>query len=378
MTAFIFRLFLCVLLFVGCASTRYEPPKIDQSDVWAEYQRQNAERKKEYRERVKANQERIIRLSNLSWPIRVAAAKFSEKTQTTYEFGFSVTSPNTWKGESEPYKREVLWEEYGTLNERSALSVWHVVKGSSAEKAGMRVGDKIVAINNKTFKSYQDFRNKRIRSSHLFIHDHYVPKDIAPVVAFTVKRDTSTISISASPRRISKFQTRLLHNRTINAFANGVAVYVPTGLMEWVESDAELQFVIAHELAHNIEKHIEKTEHNILVASMIGRVLDNVVGSYTELGYLGLSGLGRVAGRLRYSQAFEIESDYLAMYFLANADIDTRLVTDIWRKMNDVSENSGDYSLTHPSYPERTIYLLATDKEIKEKKSARMALTPNK
>ena len=372
MTAFIFRLFICAFLFVGCASTRYEPPKINQPDVWAEYQRQNAKRKEEYREIVKATQGRSIRLSDLSWPIRVAAAKFSEETQTTYEFGFFSSTPDTWKGESEPYKREVLWEEYGTPNERSVLSVWHVVKGSPAEKAGMRAGDKIVAINNKTFKSYQDYRNKLIRS-----YD-YVPKGFAPVVTFTVKRDTSTISIPVRSKRISKFRTLLVHNRTKNAFANGVAVYVPTGMMEWVESDAELQFVIAHELAHNIEKHIEKTKNNALVASMIGQVLDNAIGAYTGLGYLGLSELGRVAGRLRYSHAFEIESDYLAMYFLANTGVDTRLVTDIWRKMNDASEDSGDYSLTHPSYPERTIYLLATDKEIKEKQSAGMALTPNK
>ena len=242
----------------------------------------------------------------------------------------------------------------------------------------MRVGDKIVAINNKTFKSKQDFDNKLIGSSHLLIGYRYMPKHTAPVVAFTVKRDTSTISMPIRPKRISKFRTHLVHNRDINAFANGVAVYVKTGLMEWVKNDAELQFVIAHELAHNIEKHLEKTENNTLVASMIGRVLDNVIGGYTELGYLGFSELGRVVGMLRYSQAFEIESDYLAMYFLANAGIDTRLVTDIWRKMNDASEDSGDYSLTHPSYPERTIYLLATDKEIKEKKSAGMALTPNK
>ena len=372
MTAFIFRLFMCAFLFVGCASTRYEPPKIDQSDVWAEYQRQNAERKEEYREIVKAAQGQNIRLSDLSWPIRVAAAKFSEETQTTYEFGFSLTSPDTWKGESEPYKREVLWEEYGTLNERSALSVWHVVKGSPAERAGMRAGDKIVAVNNKTFKSGQDFKNELIRS-----YD-YVPKGFAPVVTFTVKRDTSTISIPVRSKRISKFRTYLVKQSILGAFATGVAVYVKTGLMEWVESDAELQFVIAHELAHNIEKHIEKKDANSLVTSMIGQVLDSAIGAYTELGYLGLSELGRVAGRLRYSHAFEIESDYLAMYFLANAGIDTRLVTDIWRKMNDASENSGDYSLTHPSYPERTIYLLATDKEIKEKKSAGMALTPNK
>lgn len=61
-------------------------------------------------------------------------------------------------------------------------------------------------------------------------------------------------------------------NRTLNAFSvAGGHVYITAKMVEWTESEDELAFIIAHELAHCDQKHgIRKVQKVVLGKSFLG------------------------------------------------------------------------------------------------------------
>ena len=81
-------------------------------------------------------------------------------------------------------------------------------------------------------------------------------------IDFTVKRKTKdgvkVLTLPVKTQPIGNFEALYLNERALNAYANGKNVFITEGMMDFVKTDAELQFVIAHELAHNIGKHLEK------------------------------------------------------------------------------------------------------------------------
>ncbi len=146
-------LFFCVLsiLFLGCASTRHQPPNAEQA----------AELKEAYRQIVKDYKVRMIKLYNLAYPLQRAAVNVSPHRQVGYDFGFLYAALDHYEKDIEPYKREVLIKEFGfDTHKPFAVYVWYVLKNSPADTAGMQPGDRIVAVMNKRFKSSKDFKKK--------------------------------------------------------------------------------------------------------------------------------------------------------------------------------------------------------------------------
>ena len=363
---------LCVL---GCATPQYKLPEINSRDIKAEYDRQNAKRKQEFKKIIK-QKSKLQHLRDLSWPLEVSAVKFSEKTQIDAGYGFATVSFEDLIG-LEPYKAEAYSEVFDVPKTKSVLVVTGITKKSAAESSGLKIRDKITEVDGKKFKNRSEFTKLIDKGLYLYFGP-YIPrrtKDILPIKTFTVVRGEKNIKISMRPSRVSKYPIKKTTSKSIIAFANGESVYITDGMMDFL-SDKELQFVIAHELSHNIQKHLEKQQTNSLKASMIGAGLDGFVKRYTGVSAGPKRGFGD-SGMFLYKRDFERESDYLAMYILANANIPTDGISDIWRKFSELHGNSGLYSKTHPSYPERYLSIIQTNKEIKEKIKSGDDLIPN-
>lgn len=90
----------------------------------------------------------------------------------------------------------------------------------------------------------------------------------------------------------------------VNASANGKLVFIAAGKMRFANNDAELATMIAHELAHNTMRHIQKQQTNQTAGAAAGLVLDilaavagvNTQGAFSRAG-------SNIAGR-SYSQEF--------------------------------------------------------------------------
>ena len=254
----------CVL---SCAKPYYKPPEVGTIHSVGIKRQQAA-----FREKVQYQKRQVIRLADLSFPRMRASVHFIHSLgDIKRKYGFHYLSQDSWHwSKIARYNRIVIYEEFGISDSKSEMSIWHVVKGSPAEEAGLLVGDRIVALEGESFESQKKLakileqvteksrrhvpheRSDGTTETHL----DWVPVD------FTIKRESKdgvkVLTLPVETKPVGNFKILYLNERTLNAYANGKNVFITEGMMDFVRTVEELQSVIAHELAHNIGKHLEK------------------------------------------------------------------------------------------------------------------------
>ena len=196
-------------------------------------------------------------------------------------------------------------------------------------------------------------------------------------VNFVVERDEKLLTLNIRGIEATPFAIdMMMMSEQVYAFADGT-LYVTRGMMDFTQSDIELQFVIAHQLAHNIKKHLSRMKRDSLIGKIIAITLIALIPrSSGPFGNNDWNSSKSSNEDWAFSKDFEREADYLAMYLLANAGIPTTDVSEFWRRVNEISGSF--YKTIHPPYSERFANLIAIDKEIKAKQEAGEELKPNK
>lgn len=163
----------------------------------------------------------------------------------------------------------------------------------------------------------------------------------------------------------------------LNAHADGQNVVVYPAMVDFAKNDNQLAFVIAHEFAHNIMRHVDSQRKNTMIGSLVGVAAD-LAGSASGVNTGGAFGkIGSQQGLLRYSSAFEAEADYVGLYILARGSFAIEQAPDFWRMMSQAEPNAIYISQTHPNNPARTIAMTKTVAEIRAKQAANQPLIPN-
>jgi predicted Zn-dependent protease len=138
---------------------------------------------------------------------------------------------------------------------------------------------------------------------------------------------------------------------------NGM-MQVWTGLLLRTENEAQLAFVLGHELAHYTERHSLKRWidlQNKANAATIFSMLSSAAG----VGYAGYVGeLAAIASVLSFSREQEREADELGTASVVAAGYDPREASRIWRALREeqaASTNDGGWIFlaTHPGIDER-------------------------
>ncbi len=93
---------------------------------------------------------------------------------------------------------------------------------------------------------------------------------------------------------------------------------------------------------------------------------------------MDVTNLAMQAGAAAFSRNFEREADYVGLYMLERASIDTSEVSNIWRRMAIENSAAIRYGKTHPTTAERFINLNAAHMEIRGKHNAGLPLNPNR
>lgn len=154
------------------------------------------------------------------------------------------------------------------------------------------------------------------------------------------------------PKQIN-YNFTVIKGDDLNAFAMpGGEIYVYTGLLEAMESEAELMGVLSHEVAHVSQRHIAQrlvASYGLqtLLSAALGNnpgVISQLAGSVAAQGYL-----------LKYSRSHESEADRYGIAYMARAGYNPQGFISFFETMQAQSgARMPEFMSSHPN-PENRI-----------------------
>lgn len=313
------------------------------------------------------------RVTELAYPMLRAAAPLCGQWVAT-RHGVSVSNLHAWKREYHDAARALGFSD--------TLSVVGVAAGSAAARAGIRVGDRLTEVAGQPAPmgrtAVQGYLNLVIPRA-----TRGAPGPLAATpMAFTVRRAVESagapqeLSLAVVPDTVCAYGAVAVKNDALNAWADGSQVAVTTAMMRFAATDDELAFILAHEIAHNAQRHIDAKNTNAGIGALFGLVVDVALATQGINTYGDFTNSGAEIGASAYSQDFEREADYVGMYVLARSNRPFDQAANFWRRMAQESPGSITYATTHPTSAERFVRLEEIATEIRGKIAAGEALIP--
>lgn len=287
------------------------------------------------------------RIADASWPLITSNLELCE--------GYTDFQLGVWLA------REVFHKD----NPFDA-KVWGVAKNSPAALAGIQLRDTIVTIDENVVENGTDARTQLKRALRQFSKEGRTKPIELYVIRWESEFSFIPLSFSVQPVETCRSEIFLSGSLSFNAYASGKRIGVYTGLLNFLESETDLQYILAHELAHNVYGHVRKARARSIFGGLIDGAL-LLAGVWTD-------GLFANLGLRTSSKRFENEADYISMYILANANVDLHGVEDVWRRVS--AEVGLKESGTHPSRPVRYLRMAKARQEIIEKIERDEPLTP--
>jgi len=349
----IFYLAGCItILFIGCATTSTRIAKIPPERI----------REEEHQQRIiviKELAKQQNRLDSLVFPFLVASFDLNAEKRGL-RFGLRFDNALRYAKEWQSAAREC------TISD--TLMIVNVTPGSPAFEAGLQTGDRLLKVNSTTIP---------VADKAGEIASKVLSEAQNGLATITVRRDDSELEFPVQATAIAKLGSIVSVEGGINAYADGQNIIVPWAMMRFA-NDAELQVIIAHEIAHNVMGHIEARRRNAVIGGLFGALGDIAMassgyrtgGAYTQQ----FAAIGAQA----YSQDFEREADYVGMYILARAGYPLESAPNLWRYFAQIDPHAIAYSSTHPTTAERFVLLEQTAIEIRAKEANNAPLIPEK
>ena len=164
--------------------------------------------------------------------------------------------------------------------------------------------------------------------------------------------------VGTDPTRIP-FQFHVVIDKTFNAFAtpNGIIV-VHSGLFDVLQNEAQLAFILSHEVSHAVQEHGWRQSQHMKVRRGLLQVGAVFAAAYGQYDLANLASMFEAALRNGYSRALENQADRMALEGMLAAGYDLREAPNTWKaltkSMGDSSTNwfwsSHDNNATRRSY----------------------------
>ena len=296
------------------------------------------------------------RLHHVSYPILKSASQFCSDKQIN-----SVGAQGTASAEFEDRWKTTANKVFGG---DEFIITW-VADNGPAAKSGLAIDDKVLAVNNVPYGENQQQHKK------FYAETARTQTSESTIIDLEVKRNDQVLKLSINQEKICGYPVMLGDSDAVNAYADGKRIIITKGMMRFARDDQDLALVVAHELGHNLMGHMDKKQSNY----MLGTLLD-LAAAANGINTRGTFGS---AGASAFSQDFEAEADYVALYYMNAAGLPLEGVADFWREM--AAEHPGsigsNHSASHPATSERFIAISKTIEEINHKIAAGEPLTPN-
>ncbi len=226
--------------------------------------------------------------------------------------------------------------------------------GASAT-GGLKMGDRIMAVAGRDVQSGRwamDDIKWRLAAA----------AETGGNVDITVARGDESVTATLAPELVCAAQIRYVaQDPSINAYTDGIDIFVTSGMMNFAQSDDELVQVLAHEMAHRALGHVDSKNASTLgdagrglardFASILGRV--NAGGTVSEI----KDGVTTWS----FTQAFESDADTAALTMLTEAGHDISGAAEFWQRIGAQDPDQVAFALTHPTTEDRILALTALD-----------------
>jgi hypothetical protein len=346
------------------------------------------------------------RLERVAWPIlRTALPLCADRS--TLRLGLNLATVHDFP--------KVLQGGARRLGFSDTLMVTGVVEGSPAHVAGIRAGDRLTNVGDRPIKPGRQAQLTFARQFHALVTPPKVRKGepLPPLepFGFGIRRGASPLAsyeamqreIAAAPGAgrdsvvvapapvitgsvltrvrpdtVCAVQSVVVKDDMLNAWTDGKTLWVTTAMLRFVQNDDELAAVVAHEVAHAVERHIDAKKANATAGAFFGALLDiaaatqgvNTQGQFTK----SMS----EAAAMSFSQAFENEADYTGAYLLARIGRPVPAAAGLWRRMAQEAPGSIRFASSHPTTAERFVRIEQAAGEIEAKRVAGQDLLPNR
>lgn len=241
------------------------------------------------------------------------------------------------------------------LSQNRGCVVGVVARDSPAEKAGVRVGDLLISIDDTKIEDTADF----YKLSRRF--------NVGQIIKLKVLRQNKTEIVPVTVGSITlNIRITMVDWEEVNAAATSDRIFVTYGLIQFTKSDDEIAAVLGHELAHIVRGHIAKAQG----ASLLSLLLTLPLGIIAESRAPGSGDLVmHVADifKASYSRDLEREADYFGTKFVYLAGFDVDVCANFMERFAIEIPHSlvRNYLSTHPSSPERMLRIKKTINELK-------------
>jgi len=296
------------------------------------------------------------RLHKVSYPILRSASPFCPNKQINsvgaqgsasadFEGGWNLTANKIFGG-----------DEF--------IITW-VAENGPATKGGLAINDKVLAVNDVPYGATKQQHTK------FYTETNRIQTSESPLVKLTIKRDEQILNLNIKQEKICGYPAVLGESDAVNAYADGKRIIITKGMMRFAQDDQDLALVIAHELGHNLMGHLDKKQSNYMLGTLLD--LAAAVNGINTRGTFGSAGAGA------FSQDFEAEADYVALYYMNAAGLSLEGVADFWREMaaEHPSSIGSNHSASHPATSERFLAISKTIEEINNKMTNGQPVRPN-
>ncbi|MEO0294187.1 MAG: M48 family metallopeptidase [candidate division WOR-3 bacterium] len=138
-------------------------------------------------------------------------------------------------------------------------------------------------------------------------------------------------------RKDIEYKFKVIEKEDINAFAcPGGFIYIYTGLLKTLDSEAELAAVLAHEVSHVVARHsVKKLQsiygYSIIAQLALGEKAEGVLGKIVDVAaMLILQG---------YSRENEFEADSYGLLYAKNAGYNPKGMVEVFKKFKKMEGN---------------------------------------
>ncbi|MGV3741669.1 MAG: M48 family metalloprotease [Burkholderiaceae bacterium] len=239
------------------------------------------------------------------------------------------------------------------------LLITNVLRGSEAEKAGVRRGDIVVGIEGHEVSSGHNIEEKAAA-----LMDGAMQRKNR--FALTVRRNGSDMTLDVPATRACAFDVELGNADYVNAYSDGRRSLITAGMLDYARTDAELAIVVAKEIAHNIvmqrpRAHIVSTIDQLRVFDVLARTSPS-------------------STKIRpYTAVMDATADKYSLYLLARTGHDIDKVLPFWKRLAGefLATQPNSYTALHPSSAYRFSVMTAVSGVVKHHLKHRLPLVPH-